>query len=326
MFSIAKKRIEEEPWKHNLCKGRFGVSQIVVKKMFSIAKKRIEEEPWKHNLCSVCHVFGGGASSQSNEQRKDNLEDGELDCDDCIRFAKELENIDCSEWEGRRKEVRKDKVIEKINVLETNLLSQSIYFLTNLLSQSIYFLNKSCSKWLCIGLVQYITRRLDANLFFEPIVKIVGIKKQCVSFTEEEWLSFLECEMELKQYFRDSSLVFQVVERSNARISFECFDGVKKILKLEKDKECVYLSYEGVEQLWKLDDLVKCRIQQLKELQYVKFYKKFVNSLIVVEGEVISEIEKILEKSTGFNVCITKELMFYNFNKILSDIKLCRTT
>ncbi|KAK9718357.1 hypothetical protein QE152_g23242 [Popillia japonica] len=285
-----------------ISKGRFAVSQIVVKKMFSIAKKRREEEPWKHNLCSVCHVFGGGALSQSNEQRKDNLEDGELDCDDCIRFAKELENIDCSEWEGRRKEVRKDKVIEKINVLEKNkviekinvleknLLSQSIYFLNkrkNLLSQSIYFLNKRCSKWLCIG--------LDANLFFEPIVKIVGIKKQCVSFTEMEWLSFLECEMELKQYVRDSSLVFQVVERSNVRISFEYFDGVKKILKLEKDKECVYLSYEGVEQLWKLDDFVKCRIKQLKELQYVKFYKEFVNSLIVIEGELISEIEKILE-------------------------------
>ncbi|KAK9679034.1 hypothetical protein QE152_g40341 [Popillia japonica] len=275
--------------------------------MFSLAKKRREEEPWKHELCNVCHVFEGGASNKRNESRKGNLEDGELDCVDCLTFAKEVENINCAGWESRRNEVIEDKIIEKTYVLEKNLLSQSIYFL-----------NRSCSKWLCIG--------LDANLFFEPTVKIGGIKKQSVSFAEEEWLSFLKYEMEIKQYFRDSSVVFQVLEGSGVGISFECFDGVNKILKLEKDRECVSLSYEGVEQLWKLGDLVECRMKQLKELEYVKFYKEFINGMLEVRGELIAEMEKLLEKHSGENVCITRELMFYDLNKILSDIKLCRAS
>lgn len=65
--------------------------------MFSFATKRGEEEPWKHELYNMCHVFGGGTWNKTNEDKKANLEDRELKCVDCSKFAKDVtKNIDCT--------------------------------------------------------------------------------------------------------------------------------------------------------------------------------------------------------------------------------------
>lgn len=203
-----------------------------------------------------------------------------------------------------------------LDLTKGRVMDKAFVFETPLLSQSIYFLNKSYSKWVCVGLC--------GELFFEPLVRIVGVKKQCVSLTVEEWEDFLKCKEELKKYFKEKNNVYPVIQSRSVAMSFDCFDGINKILKLEKNGQFLYISYDGMEELWKLEALIKCRINNLRELNYGKFYKELIDKLMIAKGDLENEVEKLLQGAIVENVCITWELIFYDLKKIISDIRLCR--
>ncbi|KAK9674695.1 hypothetical protein QE152_g40928 [Popillia japonica] len=63
-----------------------------------------------------------------------------------------------------------------------NQLVRQQFWNVQLLGEKLYFLNKSHSKWICVGLLP--------DLDFEPTIKIVGVKKQCIAFNEAEWERF----------------------------------------------------------------------------------------------------------------------------------------
>lgn len=185
-----------------------------------------------------------------------------------------------------------------------------------LVGERTYFLNKSHSKWVCVGLLP--------DNFFEPMVKIVGVKKQCVTFNEEEWKEFMKQSVNLKKYFDYCSGNFPTVDISNFKLSCECFDGVNKILKIENDGDMLYLSYEGLTELWRMRKVVESRFVLLRNLKYYDFYKNILDYLVVSGEDLNLEVEKILEGSMSECVCITKEMFLYHLVKIYTDVDLLR--
>ncbi|KAK9711736.1 hypothetical protein QE152_g25299 [Popillia japonica] len=94
-----------------------------------------------------------------------------------------------------------------------------------LLGEKLYFLNKSHSKWICVGLLP--------DLDFEPTIKIVGVKKQCIAFNEAEWERFMLESENLRKFLEYCRGVFPAycIDDDDVKLSSECFDGVTRILK-----------------------------------------------------------------------------------------------
>lgn len=186
-----------------------------------------------------------------------------------------------------------------------------------LLSQSTYFLNKSNSKWVCTG--------LDVDLFFEPTVKIIGMKKQSISMNEEEWRRFTLWKCKIMKYFTDEANEFPILHNLNIRMTFGCFDGVNKILKLEKNGGCLYIAYEGLLELWRLQELIDSRLDNLKSIEYGKYYKELIDALIAGEGDLKENVEKVMNGTVSERVCITKELLVYGLRKMYRDVQLLKS-
>lgn len=181
-----------------------------------------------------------------------------------------------------------------------------------LVGEKIFFLNKSHSKWICIGLLPFRD--------FEPTLKIVGVKKQCVCFNSKEWDWLMAETIHLRKYFDYHNGVFPSVKGMNMRLSPESFDGVSRILKIEKGGEYVYLSYEGLLELWRLKETVECRLAVLKDMEYNRFYNDMVQCVAANGGEIDLEIEKMYNGVVSESVCIMKELTMYWPQKIKNDV------
>lgn len=187
-----------------------------------------------------------------------------------------------------------------------------------LLSQNIYFLNKSHSKWVCVG--------LDINLYYEPVIRIVGLKKQSITMNLEQWKKFVISKLRIMSCFNKSNPVYSVFKIGDIKISYDCFDGVNKILKMEKHGECLYISHEGLIELWHIIELINIRIENLKVLDYGKYYKNFIERLSMMEGDVKTNMENLIEGLKSESVCITKELMTYGLKKIMFDLQFYKAT
>lgn len=215
-----------------------------------------------------------------------------------------------------------DDIVETNNVsrddeTEVRSMYESVMDMP-LLSQSIYFLNKSHSKWVCVG--------LDMNLYYEPIIRIVGLKKQSMTMNLEQWKKFVINKIRIMSCFNRSNPVYSVFKIGDIKISYDCFDGINKILKMEKNGECLYISHEGLIELWHIIELINFRIENLKMLDYGKYYKNFIERLSMMEGDVKSNMEKLTEGPKSESICITKELMAYGLKKIMFDLQFYKAT
>lgn len=186
----------------------------------------------------------------------------------------------------------------------------------SLVGESTYFLNKSHSKWVCVGLLP--------DNFFKPIVKIVGVRKQCIVFNPEEWEEFMMQSAKLKKYFDYGGGKFPRMSIWNLQVSSESFDGVNRVLKMDKDGDLLYLSYEGLSELWRMRKLLESRLESLRHLKYDEFYKDVIQYLAVNGKDLNMEIEKVLQGSPLECVCITKEMLVYHLRKVYEDVDLLR--
>lgn len=187
-----------------------------------------------------------------------------------------------------------------------------------LVGQTIYFLNKSCSKWICIG--------LHPQRNFEAVVRIVGIKKQSICFDVNAWAYFLsQCEL-FRKTAEESSSRFLPPPRyeKGFKISTECFDGKSRIFKMEKEGDYLYLALEGVMEVMRLSSVVDYRLEFLRDLNYSKYYNDIVDYLSRGEEEVPTAIEKALNGEMTEQACITNELSLYWIDKMQGDIDLIK--
>lgn len=185
-----------------------------------------------------------------------------------------------------------------------------------LVGERIFFLNKSHSKWICVGLAP--------NQDFEPIVKIVGIKKQCVYFNLEEWEWFVAESLKLKKYYQYYNGAIPVINGMDIWLSHESFDGVNRIMKINKEGGHAYLAYESLAELWRMVKVVATRLVFLKDLKYQEFYNRFLDSIVLSGEEVDTAIERICNGQVSESVCVTIELVMYWLSKILNDLHYLR--
>lgn len=185
-----------------------------------------------------------------------------------------------------------------------------------LLGERIFFLNKSRSKWVCTGL------SIDSN--FEPVVKIGGVKKQCIAFYEQEWELFMAESVNIKGYFEYCRGIFPMRDLQDIKLSSECFDGVTRILKIERAGDCVFLSFEGLSELLRMKKVVSTRVALLKSLKFHDFYKSMVIYLSKTAGDLSNEVEKMFEGIPTESTALTTELLTYGFQKMYSDVNAAR--
>lgn len=181
---------------------------------------------------------------------------------------------------------------------------------------STYFLNKSTTKWVSVG--------LSPGNDFDVRIKIAGAKKQCITLSAYEWKRFIEEKNVLQRYVTKEVNLFPPLRMANLRISCECYDGVTKVLKIEKDSDILYLSYEGLKELWRLAGLVNVRTEYLTSLQYEKHYKEILIYLSTREGDLFQEVEQMMNGVVSEYGAITMELLTIGLEKIVADVQLMK--
>lgn len=183
-----------------------------------------------------------------------------------------------------------------------------------LVGERIFFLNKSHSKWISVG--------LSPMYNFECMFKIVGVKKQCVFFNITEWRWLMAETMKLKECFEYGNGIFPSIYGMKIRISPEIIEGISKILKIEKSGDYVYLSYEGLVEMWRLMEMLECRWAVLKDIKFNIFYKDMVRYVAQNGGEIEQEVAKMYNGVISECACIMKELIMYWLQKIKDDVQL----
>lgn len=186
-----------------------------------------------------------------------------------------------------------------------------------LLNQSIYFVNKSKSKYICIGLLPYAT--------FAPMVEIVGVKNQRVTFDETEWGKLLELQGLIIKYFHTTESEGQTFNIINAKkISFTSIKG-NKILKIEDQGSEVYLALETFNELFDLLEVIKYRIELLKNEQFCTFYNNILVGVADIPGDVVKNILNVLSTLKDTNsqtIIIMMELLKFFPERVRVDFEL----
>lgn len=182
-----------------------------------------------------------------------------------------------------------------------------------LVGERVFFLNKSHSKWISVG--------LSPMHDFECMFKIVGIKKQCVSFNIKEWRWLMAETMKLKEYLEYGNGMFPCVYGMKIRLTPETIEGNGKIMRIEKGGDYVYLSYEGLLEMWRLMQILECRWAVLNDLKINIFYRDMVRCVAQSGGEVELEVEKMYNGVVSECACIMKELIAYWLQKIKNDVQ-----
>lgn len=194
-----------------------------------------------------------------------------------------------------------------------------------LVGSTTYFLNKSCSKWVCVG--------LSPNCLFETVVEVVGMKKQKLTFVEEEWILFISGTRQFEKYVGDNVLIPSFTLHG-VRISSECVEGMTNILKMQKEGDVLYLSYAGMEELWNLEELIRARLKYLASLNYRKYFREIAEYIGKKEErlnvtEINMELDILLNGQVSEHACILKEVMLYNpevlmsYAELLKNIRAC---
>lgn len=186
-----------------------------------------------------------------------------------------------------------------------------------LLNQSIYFLNKSKTKYICIGLSPHIN--------FYPIVKVCGVKNQCVLFDENEWDMLLENQGILLNYFHTTDTQWTPMKLGSKVISFQTVE-YRKILKIVDAGESeVYLGWESLTELWDLIPLIKYRLNVLGSQGFNEFYSNVINGIVDMPGDFKTNITNILhplKDTKSENVCCMMEILQFAPEKIGVDIEV----
>ncbi|KAK4882448.1 hypothetical protein RN001_005767 [Aquatica leii] len=124
-----------------------------------------------------------------------------------------------------------------------------------LYAQSTFALNKSQTKWISVGLC--------AELQFDPVVKLMG-KGQCITLTEIEWKTLVCYRSIITNSFAGYATTPSYHEVCGVKITMEWMNKAKKVLKMQRAEETIYLAYDSVHEMWKLCDLIMTRLELLK--------------------------------------------------------------
>ncbi|KAK4885272.1 hypothetical protein RN001_001543 [Aquatica leii] len=183
-----------------------------------------------------------------------------------------------------------------------------------LYAQSTFTLNKSQTKWISVGLC--------AELQFNVVVKLMG-KGQCITLTEIEWRTLVCYRSIITNSFTGYATTPSYHEVCGVKITTEWMDKAKKVLKMQRAEETIYLAYDSVHEMWKLCDLIMTRLELLKRLEYKRYYDSVIDTIALKGGEVKEGIIRIVSKiCVSEYSCITKKLLIFGMDKILLGIDL----
>lgn len=203
-----------------------------------------------------------------------------------------------------------EEIVNKQEVLDT---MKSI----NVLSQQVYYLNKSRTKWVVVGLAP--------DLHFEPILTIAGAKKQNIAMKANQWKHFLGYQNYLTEMFMGNKGDTYTLKIGDVSVNFERVEKHKKVLKMSRGGEEIFLAYETLKELWKLAEILTDRLEILREKNYCKYYDDMINCIVNLEGDITDRISKFFNGVINENAIVTKELMLFDGIKMKRDVQLAST-
>ncbi|KAK4886038.1 hypothetical protein RN001_002309 [Aquatica leii] len=197
---------------------------------------------------------------------------------------------------------------------------------TSEIGNNIYANDPKCSDPLTLSNGQYVgktvTPGLCAELQFDPVVKLMG-KGQCITLTEIEWKTLVCYRSIITNSFAGYATTPSYHEVCGVKITMEWMNKAKKVLKMQRAEETIYLAYDSVHEMWKLCDLIMTRLELLKRLEYKRYYDSIIDTIALKGGDVKEGIIRIVSKiCVSEYSCITKELLIFGMDKILLDIDL----
>lgn len=151
-----------------------------------------------------------------------------------------------------------------------------------LLNQKRYHLNKSCAKYVSIG--------LSYEDGFQPCITLNSCKAPPVVFCEYDWREFLTHRDQMENYFYCSTY-FDPICTPGFKISFEQFNDVKCVRVEDKRGYYIWLAMDSLNQLIKLLPLLDYRIDMLKRQDFLKYYQ---SQLAVARSERGGDIAKTI--------------------------------
>ncbi|KAK9738953.1 hypothetical protein QE152_g9400 [Popillia japonica] len=133
------------------------------------------------------------------------------------------------------------------------------------------------------------------------------------AFNEAEWERFMLESENLKKFFEYCRGMFPAycIDDDDVKLSSECFDGVTRILKIEKGEGAVFLSYEGLLELLRLRKIVSSRVSLLKSLKFNEVYKDVVTYLSGSDGDLSDNLENMFHGGFSECSCLMTELATY---------------
>lgn len=185
---------------------------------------------------------------------------------------------------------------------------------TPLLSPVTYFLNKSKTKWVLVG--------LDSDSNFDPVVRIMGTRYQNVTLDEETWNEFKGAKDSINKTLNAQYYLDRRVTLKKVRVSFDRTENNRRILKASVGTDSVYLSYESLRELWKLDDVITSRLELLKSYDFAQFYYNSLNLATTFVGDLKQRLDVVFNQNVNECVMMFKELMLNRVDQVLYDFDL----
>lgn len=186
-----------------------------------------------------------------------------------------------------------------------------------IVNKTTYFLNKSRTKWVNIGLARQVK--------FQPIVQICS-SAEVYTFTENEWLTFLEKQGILVNYFLSPEAItsnWQPVQTNDYTISFKKVNVTKviHILKETEEKSSgIFLASESLFELFDLLRLIQVRIDVLKRQDFNSYYEDILKRAVRRQGNFIIAIYDLLRlEAPSENSCALLELVHWFPDKVKED-------
>lgn len=204
---------------------------------------------------------------------------------------------------------------ENVNVCRTNNINTADRKREQglLLSPLTYFLNKSKSKWISVGLDSY------AN--FEPVIRLMGGRGQCITLDSTMWGEFKASKDAINKAI-NSKTADNFMNINKLSISFIWVDNYRKVLKGSVGSDSIYLSYESLRELWKVSDVVTFRLGLLESYHFADFYYTCLDLAATFEGDLRQRLETVFNGSCTEYIAIFKELLVNGIDRVMFDFDI----
>lgn len=166
-----------------------------------------------------------------------------------------------------------------------------------LLLEHRYPLNKSCTKWLAVG--------LNPKKNFEIEVRITNFKSvDGINFNASTWHEFLQCEYLITQYFKNLSKVeyHNILEYE---LNFYSIDS-KKVVSIEWQNREICLGKESFDCLFDIKNIINIYIKCLNLFDFITVYNNVLSSVGNNGDNIFENLNNVLDNEFNLSSIILK--------------------